>query len=814
MKTFSTRKFFTGTAVLATVALALAFSVHVEVKTIYLNAKQHYVEAKQAETLSIKSEVDTAFREIYENLRTLSLLPSLRKIDRHASNLDDDSRGTFQQIYNNLAHSVEISEVYIVPVSFDPERLDPVTGKPEEPTIMFDELIVDAGRFAEEADPFSAIASAGVLDIEIPEYEMDEYRQLVEQLSWFKQKFPESNAINGLDLPMVSGSEVITCDNTVFVTTMRDADRSGIIFSVPFFGIDGKLKGVVSAIIRSNILRELLPSTNFALINAENNLILTASDSGQEIASYTAVSSGKPDSSLIYSEVLSLSTHDPQSTWLLWAGHPDSSFFDSPEARSVRLFQFSGYSIVLILFLSSLAFWAIFLHNMAAQRRANAILEERVVARTAEIQHMAMHDVLTGLPNRAMLHQRMEDALSRAHKGEKFAVLWIDLDHFKAVNDSLGHLIGDALLKCVSAKMLECVNEQDTVARVGGDEFVILQTNLKAPERSSNLAQRLIDCLVEPIMLDGHLVEIGASIGIAIELSGGEDAVTLLKNADIALYQAKLDGRATYRFFDPGMEAHVHNQGQLEAALRGALAADEFTVHYQPLIDVQSEKLTSFEALLRWNSPIHGNVSPTIFIPIAESLDLIGAIGEWVLQRACMDAATWPTHLRVAVNLSPVQFKSPDLGPMIMKALDLSGLSPARLELDITETAALATQESAINLLHDLRGKGVKIVLHNFGTGFSSLSDLGSFPFDKIKIDRSFLINCGESDRNHAIIKSIVAMGESLGMSVSAEGVETEHQLRIVRELGCTELQGFYFHHPLPLADVWKLLEVKGNLAA
>lgn len=803
--------FALGAMVIVFMGVAMAAAVHMEAAREYQNARLHYVEAQHADTASASDGVNKSLRQIYENLRTISRLPSVRKLDRHGTNLDADSRDAIQQIYNNLANSVAVSEVYIVPVSLNPERIDWATGKLEEPILMFDQLIVDAGRNAGAADPFGEDSQKA--EDSIPEIEIYEYRQLRQQLSWLKQNYADIGKVTGLKLPMISGEPVMTCDNTVFSKTRNEYDRTGVMFSVPFFDPDGKLKGSITGIIRLGALQALLPPERYALVNRQNGVILAATE-GQVNVSMPAVSAAKPDASLIYSEVLPLESYDPRSSWSFWAGSSDADFRNGAEARAVNFFEWAGYGAVAVICLAAIAGWVLVLRNMALQRGINQTLEKRVGERTAEIQHMALHDALTQLPNRALLRARLRDELSRVRDGRAPAVLWLDLDHFKSVNDSLGHPVGDALLKGVAKRLLECAGANDTVARVGGDEFVILQCGVTDPEQSAALATRVIEMLGSPFQLDDHQVVIGTSVGISLAGSKDEDLEALLGNADIALYRAKLDGRGTYRFFKPGMEAQMQERRHMEMDLRVALAADQFALHYQPLVNADTQEIIGFEALLRWQHPERGMVPPAAFIPIAEEIGVIGVIGEWVLKHACREAAAWPGNLKLAVNLSPVQFKSPGLGLTIVGALADSGLAAHRLELEITESVLLAASEPVLTLLHEIREMGVRIAMDDFGTGYSSLSYLRSFPFDKIKIDRSFVGEIETSDSNLALIKAIVAMGASLGMSTTAEGVETASQLEKVREQGCTELQGYYFSRPVPSSEVLALLEKHPACAA
>ncbi|HEX5326723.1 MAG TPA: EAL domain-containing protein [Acetobacteraceae bacterium] len=419
----------------------------------------------------------------------------------------------------------------------------------------------------------------------------------------------------------------------------------------------------------------------------------------------------------------------------------------------------------------------------------------------ARIRFMAHHDALTGLPNRLLFRERMEAALEQVCRpDDALAVLCLDLDFFKDVNDTLGHPAGDALLEAVARRLRACVRGGDLVARLGGDEFAILQFSADQPADAERLAQRVVETLREPYDIDGQPAIVSVSIGVAIAGAGGATADMLLKCADLALYRAKADGRGAFRFFESDMDAEIQARRAIELDLREALARSEFELFYQPLFDLRRQQVSGFEALLRWRHPERGMIPPGDFIRIAEDLRLIGPIGEWVLRKACADAASWPERIKIAVNLSPMQFRAENLVPAVERALQLSRMPAHRLEIEITESALLQNNEKVLATLHQLRALGVRIALDYFGTGYSSLSYLRSFPFDKIKIDQSFVREIGSRPDCLAIVTSIAGLAHQLGMSTTAEGVETAEQLAELREAGCDEVQGFYFDRPKPLA--------------
>jgi diguanylate cyclase (GGDEF)-like protein/PAS domain S-box-containing protein len=424
-----------------------------------------------------------------------------------------------------------------------------------------------------------------------------------------------------------------------------------------------------------------------------------------------------------------------------------------------------------------------------------------------QIAHMARHDPLTNLPNRRLFREKLEQALYRIPRNEQVAVFCIDLDHFKDVNDSLGHPLGDELLKEVASRLSNCVRKSDTVSRVGGDEFAVVQAGNEPQQlEASSLAGRLIEAVSAPYDIQGHQVIIGTSIGISIAPSDGSEPDQLLKNADMALYRAKADGRGACRFFEPGMDARVQARRLLMLDLRAALLRSEFEVYYQPIYDLGADRIICFEALVRWNHPLRGITAPAEFIPIAEETGLIVPIGDWVLRKACMDAASWSQNVCVAVNISPVQFKNRNLVSSVITALSSSGLAPERLELEVTETVLLQDSETTLAALRKLHEAGVRISMDDFGTGYSSLSYLRSFPFDKIKIDRSFVHELTSRGDSMAIVRAVTGLGKSLGIATTAEGVETNEQLALLRSEGCTEVQGYLFSAPRPAAEVEKML--------
>ena len=431
-------------------------------------------------------------------------------------------------------------------------------------------------------------------------------------------------------------------------------------------------------------------------------------------------------------------------------------------------------------------------------------------AADAKLAHMARHDALTGLPNRLHFTEHMSGALARARRAGSLAVLCLDLDRFKVVNDTMGLAAGDALLQAVAGRLSQCTRETDLVARLGADEFAIIQEPLLNPGDAGSLASRITHKLSAPFDIDGQAFSVGVSIGIALSDGTVATSETLLKCADLALQRAKHEGRGGFCFFEAGMDAELQARRELELDLRRAVQVGEFEVFYQPLI-AAGRGISGFEALVRWRHPVKGLISPALFIPVAEEMGIIGGIGAWVLNQAIRDAASWPGTLKVAVNLSPVQFQEDTLVRQVTEALAAAGLPATRLELEITESVLMQEDARAVRILHELRTLGVRIAMDDFGTGYSSLSYLRRFPFDKIKIDQSFVRGMNDSPDCGAIIRAVIGLGRSLNMAVNAEGVETDAQLAALQLEGCNEMQGYLFSRPLPESEVTNLLLRHGN---
>lgn len=469
------------------------------------------------------------------------------------------------------------------------------------------------------------------------------------------------------------------------------------------------------------------------------------------------------------------------------------SFFLS----SQRIVSVSGERTIVVTTALTPEGGSVAVHEDVTERRRQ---EERIA-------YLAHHDALTGLPNRVLFREQLVEALGMSQStGNASALLYLDLDQFKSVNDTLGHPIGDKLLISVADRLRNQLSDGDHVARLGGDEFAILLTGRATPAQAADLADRIIATIGEPFDIAGQFIFIGVSIGIAIAPVDGDDADLLLKHADMALYRAKQDGRNVCRFFESAMDKEIQTRRELEIELRHALVNEEFQVHYQPLFNLQGGQIEGFEALLRWPHPRQGFISPAEFIPIAEETGLISGIGSWVLRQACLEAAKWPKHIRVAVNVSPVQFRTRTLVLEVIAALGASGLSANRLEIEITEGVLLQDTEATLSILSELQRLGVRIAMDDFGTGYSSLSYLRKFRFDKVKIDRAFVQDLNKGQDKLAVVRAVTGLCTSLGIATTAEGVESEEQLLALRAEGCTQAQGYYTGRPMPASQATALL--------
>jgi diguanylate cyclase (GGDEF)-like protein len=467
-------------------------------------------------------------------------------------------------------------------------------------------------------------------------------------------------------------------------------------------------------------------------------------------------------------------------------GKPGDRIFDLPDGRTIlgHIEPLPGRG------------WVATVEDITERRRAEV-----------KIAFLARHDVLTGLANRGLFQERLTQALAMADRGRGFALLLIDLDRFKPVNDRFGHAVGDLLLCAVADRLRNVVRASATIARLGGDEFAIVELDVADSTEATSVARRVVHSIEQGFDLEGDRITIGCSIGIAMAPADGCHPIQLMKCADLALYRSKEEGRGTWRFFEPAMDTDAAERRTLAADLRNAVLLGQLEVHYQPVVGCGDRAVHGFEALARWRHPTRGMLPPGMFISIAEEVGLIADLGAWVLRQACADAVDWPGHVRIAVNLSTRQFRGRDLIGTVTSALQDAGLSADRLELEITESVPLQEDQMTLATLHDLQALGIRIALDDFGTGYSSLSYVRSFPFDTIKIDRSFVADLPVSDKTIALVRGIIDLAANLGMRITAEGVETESQFQCLAAAGCTEIQGYLISKPLPGCEIPALLD-------
>lgn len=734
-------------------------------------------------------QVDQSLRSIYESMRTISFLPAVKSLERNETTLRSDGNETIQQIYNSLNANIALSEIHIYPVDFNPERLDYVTGKPEVPQFRFDHF-----KSAEE----TSAAQSTVLGAEgekpandkssLQKSEMDVFRHVVGQVKWFKEHYLNIDSFRGKNVPIIVSEEITTSDNSEYNQTKKESDRAGVVFSVPIYGRGGNLRGVVSTIIRSNSLRALQSDSGYSLTSFfggySTNSHVGFSTKGEDWQ--PSILARQQDQTFYLKAPVF--KQDPRGGWQLQRGYSAKEFYNSQEFISIQTFTFR--SVLLIFFVTCLVF-----AQFGLMRYRQMLILYRV-----------SHDALTGLPNRVFLENRIEEAIAAAAKGQKSMLLYLDLDKFKCVNDTLGHHAGDVVLRASAQRMLQSVRASDVVARIGGDEFVILLNGASNHEGAAIVSTRMIGLIKEPIAVEGREVFVGASIGITTiedpEVSGKE----LLRHADLALFKSKNNGRGSHSFYEPEMDAALNERRMLEAGLETAAANGELVLHYQPITNIGTGNIECYEALVRWNHPKLGLIGPQRFIPLAEEIECIDSIGHWILEKACHDAVKLPEKSRIAVNLSAVQLRNPTFPLKVMAALNSSKLSAHRLEFEITESVLIEKSNIAVEALGQLRATGVRIVLDDFGVGYSSFTYLKSIQFDSIKVDHSFFSEIDKPEQL-AILRAIVALSSNLHLPMTIDGIETLEHLEIARREGCTHAQGFLFAMPQP----FELLETHGT---
>ncbi len=728
-------------------------------------------------------QTDQSLDRIYESLRTIAFLPGVKMLYTRHDVLAIDTKDTAQQIYNNLATNTEVSEIYIVQVGFNPEKLDPVTAKFEVPSVVFnkfkqqrkqssgDETKLDSGKQLPsilQGEPDNGISYGDA---------HEEYRHIVQQINWLQNKYPNTDFFRGKSVPVIASEEFITGDNSVYHQTHKDNDRRGIGFAVPYYATDGRLLGVVAAIFRSESIRAMQSQPEYSLTSFFDGYASNDHQSFNGKGANWHPSLFANDAELHFAVNVPVFKHDPRGGWILQFNYRNSDFYLTEEFRAIQSF----------------AFWSAFLIALAT----GLVVAQFILMRYREILiiHRATHDGLTGLPNRCYLELQLKYAIQEVENGKVCTVVYLDLDRFKVVNDTLGHHAGDLVLKVSAERMIASVRDKDLVSRLGGDEFVILLRDVSELEVLQRVVNRIIEEIASPIIFEGREITVGASIGITIVTDGLRKPKDILRHADLALFRSKRAGRGRYSMYEPRMDTEAEDQRILEIDLAQALEKNELAVHYQPIVDLTADKVEGFEALLRWNHPIHGLVPPSRFIPVAENNGQIVAIGDWVIEQVCMDMASFPMGYRVAINLSPIQLRSPSFPLRVLQTAKQHRVALRHLEFEITENIKLEQAEIELACLHQLRSAGARIILDDFGVGYSSFSYLKHFSFDGLKIDRSFLEDI-ERPEQTAILRAIVDLSRGLGLSTTIEGIETTTQLEIVRQQGCTKAQGFFFGKP------------------
>ena len=779
------------------VAGALLAVVQVKQRADWQNALQAYRHAAGDEARRVSDQLDTKLNQIHQGLRTITMLPSVRRIDRHGDNIDEDALEAIQQIYNNLRANVAISEVYIVPSDFEPDLIDARTGEPQAPIMMFDGLIAGAAETVRSARG----EAAGPPIYDAPEVEIFEYRALRAQLAWLRKTYPADDAFAHLQRPMLSTPELITCDNSVLSAPGSTGTASGSSFRCRSTILPGCSRAPSRRLSAPARCRPHLPDGNYALINNAHGYHVLPDAAGAVRTSMAQVRRHQADPALLFSAITRLRDSDPQGSWLLWSGQPDARFQDSDAAQAVRAFAWVASSLIILLAVLSLAALA----GVSAHARMRAAqIEQLQSAQTAmsaseaRARHLAYHDALTGLPNRALLWDRMAHVMELARRGGQGVRR--ALHRPRSVQGSERHLRPPGRRRADPRGRAQARGPVPQVRHAGpagrrrvrggavrrgpGERRRFRRAHRRAAGQSDQALDRRDPCRLQRRRHPGP----GRN-------DEAIDAVEALRQADLALYRAKERGRGQYAFFEAEMDAAVRMRRALQSDLRLALANDELQLVYQPQVD-GTGKVVGVEALARWNHALRGTVPPSLFVPIAEECGLIVELGFFTLRQAFAQSARWP-GIKIAINISAHQIRMRDFLGRVAALIEETQVDPAHFELELTEGVLIGDDTVTHATLRGLRDLGFSLALDDFGTGYSSLSYLQRYPVDKIKIDRSFITNLNTDRETGAVIAAIVKLAVALNLRVIAEGVETEEQRRALSAVGCTEVQGYLFGQPM-----------------
>ncbi len=731
--------------------------------------------------MQVKAErIQSSLQAVSNSLQLIALTSGVRRVSNNDQSLNILDRQNIQQIVAQITSQFENAQVYVVPEGFRPETLNPATGVLQAPGICFNCSSSEA----------NIKVPSGVHPSVNQSMTLSQRQIMVEQLQWFRTFEASQKAA----APVIN-SPVMSIWAPAVNSEIVAQHVSAIAFSTPYSNVNGEFAGLVTAAIPVVSLSKIVPAGSFALESPKSEF-----KSGK-LAAITVKKDWRPwlignqSTPATFGSEQHIAVNDPRGFWKLTSRHDSQAFYDTSSFLGIRRYAtWTGLAYLLLTLLGVAA--------IGVSRREGNML-----------RHNASHDALTGLPNRMLLESHINLLLADlSRKPITSVVLYLDLDRFKAVNDTLGHQVGDKVLQHAANTITKSIRANDVAARIGGDEFVVLMRNSSAPYDAVTVASRIIENIATPFVIDGHTISIGTSIGIAILQQDMRKPDEVLRCADLAMFRVKNEEKGSFRFFEPSMDAEHLRRRKLEADLRQALQNNEFILHYQPIISAANGEVSSCEALLRWHHPERGMVQPMQFIPMVEELGLISAIGEWALNRACKDAQTWPAHIKVAVNISVRQMRSQVFPLQVISALNQSGLTPNRLELELTESILASGDKIVLDNVNQLRTAGVRIALDDFGIGFSSLNCLKEYDFDRIKIDRSFLPNMS-TEKMDAVFQAITTIGTQLGMSVTAEGIETLEQLNSVKAQGCTEMQGYYFSKPKTLEDLRQFFDQEKSKA-